>query len=147
MIHFKWFNFNELTVEQIYSILALRSEVFVVEQNCVYQDPDGQDRFAYHLLGVDEKNTLIAYIRLFPPQNIENYITFARVVTSRKVRSKGYGKKLIEELLSYCSKNFPGTLIKCSAQNHLQKFYESFGFKTVGKTYLEDGIPHIAMER
>lgn len=90
---------------------------------------------------------MIAYLRFFPPKDSENYIVFGRVVTARKIRSKGYGKELINEFLNYCRKKFPEALIQCSAQNHLQKFYKEFGFKAVGEVYLEDGIPHIAMER
>ena len=90
---------------------------------------------------------LIAYARLFPPTDIENYIVFGRVVTARSVRTKGHGKKLMHELLAYCDTNFPGISIKCSAQLYLQQFYEGFGFKIVGKIYEEDDIPHIAMQK
>lgn len=146
MIHFNWHKFSELAIEQLYSILALRSEVFVVEQHCPYLDPDGQDIFAYHLLGL-ENDLLVAYLRLFPPSDIENYIVFGRVVTARNARSKGYGKKLIEELLQYCDKNFPNISIKCSAQYYLKKFYNDYGFVMHGEVYDEDSIPHIAMQR
>lgn len=146
MINFNWHPFSNLTVEQLYTVLTLRSEIFVVEQHCVYLDPDGKDIFALHLLGM-EKNSLVAYLRLFLPTDIENYIVFSRVVTARSARTKGYGKKLMRELLHYCDKNFPGIGIKCSAQHYLIKFYESFGFKAYGEVYEEDGIPHIAMQR
>ncbi len=146
MIKFNWYKFSELAVEQLYDVLKLRSEVFVVEQNCPYLDPDGQDVFSLHLLGM-EKDSLMAYIRLFPPTDIENYIVFGRVVTASSARNKGYGKQLIQELLAYCDSNFPGISIKCSAQQYLTKFYQDFGFKIVGEVYEEDGIPHIAMEK
>jgi ElaA protein len=146
MINFNWYQFSELTIEQLYAVLALRSNVFVVEQHCVYLDPDGNDVFALHLLGM-EKNSLVAYIRLFPPTDIENHIVFGRVVTARSTRTKGYGKKLMQELLAYCNTHFPGISIKCSAQHYLQKFYQEFGFKTYGDVYEEDGIPHVAMQR
>lgn len=146
MINFKWYKFSELTVEQLYAVLSMRSDIFVVEQNCVYLDPDGKDIFAMHLLG-QEKNSLVAYMRLFPPTDIENFIIFGRVLTARSSRTKGYGKKLMEELLSYCNKNYPGITIKCSAQYYLKKFYEGFGFKTVSDVYEEDGIPHTSMEK
>jgi ElaA protein len=145
MLNFNWCKFSELTVEQLYAVLALRSDIFVVEQHCVYLDPDGKDIFALHLLGI-ENNSLVAYIRLFPPNDIENYIVFGRVVTARLARTKGYGKKLMQELLSYCHTNFPGISLKCSAQHYLQKFYEGFGFRAYGEIYEEDGIPHIAMQ-
>jgi ElaA protein len=146
MIHFNWYKFSELTLEKLYAALALRSEIFVVEQHCPYLDPDGQDRFALHLLGMEE-DSLVAYIRLFPPTDIENYIVFGRVVTARSARNKGYGKKLLQELITYCDTSFPGISIQCSAQNYLKQFYERFGFKAYGEVYDEDGIPHIAMRR
>ncbi len=146
MINFKWYQFSDLTVNQLYSALMLRSEIFVVEQNCVYLDPDGKDVNALHLLG-HEDNTLVAYIRLFPPTDIENFIVFGRIVTRRSSRTKGYGKNLMNELISYCDKHYPGVIIKCSAQYYLKKFYEGFGFETVGEVYQEDGIPHIAMQK
>lgn len=146
MINFKWYAFSDLTVHQLYAILILRSAVFVVEQNCPYLDPDGEDIFALHLLGMEEEK-LVAYIRLFPPTNNKNYLVFGRVVTAKSVRSKGYGKKLIKELLVYCDTHFQNITIKCSAQYHLKKFYESFGFKTYGEMYEEDHIPHIGMVR
>ena len=146
MINFNWYKFSELTVEKLYAVLALRSDIFVVEQHCPYLDPDGKDIFALHLLGM-EKDSLVAYIRLFPPTDIENYIVFGRVVTARSARKRGYGKKLIQELLTYCDANFPETIIKCSAQYYLKQFYEGFGFKAYGDIYEEDGIPHIAMQK
>jgi len=146
MINFKWYTFSDLTVEQLYAVLSMRSDIFVVEQHCVYLDPDGKDIFAIHLLG-QENDSLVAYMRLFPPTDIENFIIFGRILTARSSRTKGYGKKLMDELLSYCNKNYPGISIKCSAQHYLKKFYEGFGFKAYGDAYEEDGIPHIAMQR
>lgn len=146
MINFNWYKFSELTVEQLYAILVLRSDTFVVEQRCVYLDPDGKDIFALHLLGM-EKGSLVVYLRLFPPTDIENFVVFGRVVTARSSRGKGYGKKLLQELLVYCDVNFPEIRIQCSAQDHLKRFYTGLGFKAYGKAYDEDGIPHIAMRR
>ena len=146
MINFNWYPFSNLSVEQLYAVLALRSEVFVVQQNCVYLDPDGKDIFALHLLG-QEKNSLVAYLRLFPPTDTENFIIFGRVLTAGSSRKKGYGKKLIQGLLDYCNANYPGITIKCSAQHYLKKFYEEFGFQAYGDPYEEEGILHIAMER
>jgi ElaA protein len=146
MIHFKWYSFAELTAEQLYAVLSLRSHVFVVEQNCAYPDPDGKDPDAVHLLGM-ENGSLVAYLRLFSPSQAEKYIVFGRVVTEKSARTKGYGKKLIAELLTYCDTHYPGVSIKCSAQNYLTKFYEQFGFKIYGEVYEEDGIPHIEMRR
>lgn len=146
MLKFHWYEFSDLTVNQLYKILVKRAEVFVVEQHCVYQDPDGKDPFALHLMG-EEQGELVAYLRLFPPTDIENYLVFGRILTSRSARVKGYGKQLMQELLNYCHKHYPAVTIKCSAQFYLKKFYEGFGFKAIGEPYDEDGIPHIAMER
>jgi len=146
MINFKWLKFSDLTVEQLYAVLSVRSDIFVVEQNCVFLDPDGKDSFALHLLG-QEENSLLAYLRLFPPGNFENNLVFGRVLVARSSRAKGYGKKLMKELLSYCDKHYPDVAIKCSAQYQLKKFYEDFGFKVVSDVYDEDGIPHIFMQK
>lgn len=146
MITFKWLTFSELSTYQLYDILALRADVFVVEQNIAYTDPDGKDLLAHHLLGIED-NKLVAYLRLFPPTEINNYIKFGRVLTSQSVRTKGYGKKLIQELIDYCNKQFTGIPIKCSAQQYLLKFYQSFGFDAQGESYIEEGIPHIAMQK
>lgn len=145
-IHFNWYPFSELTPQLLYAALALRAEVFVVDQRCNYLDPDGKDFFALHLLGM-ENDSLVAYTRLFPPTDIENYLVFGRVVTARSVRKKGYGKKLIQELLYYCDAHFPGVSVQCSAQYYLKAFYNSFGFEAYGEIYEDVGIPHIAMRR
>lgn len=146
MINFQWYKFSELTVELLYSILALRADVFIVEHNRVCLDPDGKDISALHLLGI-EKGTVAAYIRILPPSDIQNYISFGRVVTAKSARRKGYGKLLMRELLDYCNANFPSISIECSAQHYLQKFYEGFGFKANGNVYTIDNIPHISMRK
>ena len=111
----------------------------------MYLDPDGKDFFALHLLGLKQES-LIAYARLFPPSDVQSHIVFGRVLTATTARGKGYGKKLLRELLSYCDKHYPGIKICCSAQNHLRHFYEEFGFTAYGKVFIEAGIPHIAMQ-
>lgn len=146
MINFKWYSFSELTTQQLYELLVLRSDVFVVEQNCAYSDVDGKDQLALHLLGM-EQNVLVSYLRLFPPTDVENNIIFGRLVTKKSARAKGHGKKLMQELLNYCNTNYPGIGIKCSAQNYLIGFYKGFGFIQYGELYEEDGIPHIEMRR
>src|SRR3990167_7037377 len=145
MINFFWKKFSSLTVHELYEILSLRAEVFVVEQKCIYQDADGKDEIAIHLIGI-ENNKLVTYLRLFPPTK-NNPIIFGRVIVAKSARQKSYGKKLIEEMLNFCDKHFPQTKIKCSAQLYLKKFYEEFGFKIVGDSYLEDDIPHIEMQK
>jgi ElaA protein len=144
MINLTWHKFANLNICQLYSILTLRSDVFVVEQQCAYLDPDGKDEEALHLLG-EVNGTLAAYLRLFPPTNNPSSIIFGRVVTARHARTHGYGKQLLKELLSYCNNYFPHFHIECSAQLYLKKFYEGFGFTAQGDVYNEDNIPHIAL--
>ena len=146
MASYSWYKFSELTVEQLYSVLKLRADVFVVEQDGAYLDPDGNDIFALHLLGI-KNDSLVAYLRLFPPDDTEDCIVFGRVATARTARRKGYGKQLMQELVTYCDINFAGVEVKCSARDYLKKFYESFGFKVHGSAYEEDGFPHLAMQR
>lgn len=146
MINFIWQEFPQLTVDQLYALLKLRSEVFVVEQNCPYLDPDGADSIALHLLGI-ENNILAAYLRVFLPTPKRDHIVFGRVTTCPTLRKKGYGIQLMQEFLKYCSENFPTTAIHCSAQVYLINFYEKFGFHAYGSPYTEDNIPHIKMQR
>lgn len=146
MIHFQWYPFADLSVEQLYAILALRADVFVVEQRCAYLDPDHKDQTAWHLLGM-KKDTLVAYLRLFPPTHQTKDIVFGRVVITRASRKQGTGKQLMNAMLDFCKTHFPGVPIRCSAQYHLKAFYEGLGFTSEGEVYDEDGIPHIAMRQ
>uniref|UniRef100_UPI00404A4A13 GNAT family N-acetyltransferase n=1 Tax=Gelidibacter sp. TaxID=2018083 RepID=UPI00404A4A13 len=136
--------FQQLTTDELYAILQLRSEVFVVEQNCVYQDIDGKDQKALHVLGF-KNNVLVAYTRLFKPNDYFENASIGRVVVSQNERQHKYGyeimKASIEAILNY----FNEMTIKISAQEYLVKFYTNLGFKTIGSSYLEDGIPHVAM--
>lgn len=146
MIQFQLLTFQELSVDQLYDVLKVRSEIFVVEQNCVYLDPDGKDKETLHLLGTVD-NKIAAYLRIFPPTPTQNYIVFGRVVTASFARKSGYGKQLLKAFMDYCDKEYPGVLIKCSAQYYLKKFYEGFGLVAYGDIYDEDGIPHIGMQK
>lgn len=145
MIQFQWITFNNLTTQLLYEILALRSKVFVVEQNCAYQDIDGNDLNAVHLVGISN-GRLKAYLRLLPPSNTSN-LYFGRVVTAPDARQSGYGKKLLNELLQYKAQHYPNHSIACSAQLYLENFYQNFGFERLGAPYMEDGIPHIHMRK
>lgn len=137
--------FPELNVAQWYQIAQLRAEVFIVEQNCVYQDLDGRDQESLHLC-IFEKGQLVAYCRLLPPGlAYENYASIGRVVTATAVRKSGMGRRLMKEALAALESRFHAVPIKISAQSYLLKFYESFGFEPFGDDYLEDGIPHRAM--
>lgn len=144
-MQFKLKRFNELTTIQLYEILRLRIEVFVVEQECWYQDLDGIDTASLHLMGF-KNNQLCCYARILAPGiSYKDEASIGRVVTTEKMRSKGTGQKLMREAINQCQMIYPGCDIKISAQFHLIRFYEKFGFITIGEQYLEDNIPHIGM--
>ena len=142
----KWVfkKFDELTSAELYAIMQLRNEVFVVEQNCVYQDADDKDQQSYHLAGWDGA-ILVAYTRIIPPGISYDKASIGRVVTSPKYRKTGTGKILMQESISKTFRQFNCLEIKIGAQVYLTKFYESLGFFKTGDEYLEDGIPHIEM--
>lgn len=145
-MHIHWIlkKFEELTPYQLYAILQLRNEVFVVEQNCVFQDADDKDQESYHFMGFNN-NKLVAYTRLVPAGVIYNEVSIGRVITSPTVRRSGAGKELMEQSIEKCYQLFGKAPIKIGAQLYLKKFYESFGFQQISDVYLEDGIEHIYM--
>lgn len=136
--------FNELTTNDLYSLLQLRSEVFVVEQDCVYQDIDGKDQKAIHVLGF-KNNKLIAYTRLFKPGDYFKEASIGRVVVKENERQFKYGYDIMNASIKAVKDLFNETTIKISAQTYLKNFYNNLGFTKIGEEYLEDGIPHIAM--
>ena len=136
--------YQEITKEELYALLQLRSEVFVVEQDCVYQDIDGKDQKALHVLGFKEKK-LVAYTRLFKPGDYFDKASIGRVVVKENERHNNYGNQIMRVSIQAIKEHFKETTIKISAQCYLKKFYNNLGFKEVGEEYLEDGIPHIAM--
>jgi ElaA protein len=145
-ILFKCVPFKDLTVYELYDILALRLEVFCVEQNCPYQDADGKDLEGWHLMGKNTEGVLVAYTRLLPKGvSYEDYASIGRVVNSPKVRGLGYGKMLMTESITQMEKLFPNEPVKIGAQSYLLQFYQSLGFESTGEEYLEDGIPHTSM--
>jgi len=145
MINWIFKKFDALTPVELYSILQLRNEVFVVEQNCVFQDADNKDQDSYHLMAW-ENEILIAYARIVPAGiAYDAYPSIGRVVTSAKVRNTGIGKMLMQHAIDELQKLFGTASIKLGAQLYLKKFYESFGFSQTSEVYLEDGIPHIEM--
>ena len=138
--------FYKLNLDEFYASMALRQEVFVVEQNCPYLDADGKDQEAWHVMGWDEDGDMVAYTRLLPKgTSYENYASIGRVISSSKVRSKGIGKKIMIISIEWCKKLFPNQNIKISAQVYALDFYRNLGFKTIGKKYLDDDIPHMSM--
>ena len=138
----KW---SEVSLEELYSVLRLRSEVFVVEQDCVYQDIDNKDQIAIHLLGYINKE-LIAYSRLFNEGDYFKETSFGRAIIKKEKRGQGYGDELVKESLKTIKNYFGNKKVKISAQAHLKTFYSKHAFIAKGKEYLEDGIPHVSME-
>lgn len=143
-IVWKLSSFEELNNNELYEILKLRSEVFVVEQNCVYLDADGLDYVSFHFCGY-RNNELQAYVRILPPGVSYTNASIGRVLTRQTARRTGIGIELMEKAIQHCLNLFSVKEIDISAQVYLIKFYTSLGFKTLGETYLEDGIPHIKM--
>lgn len=138
--------FNELSTKELYEILQLRAEVFVVEQDCPYQDLDGKDVSSYHVLGYD--NTILAaYTRVVEPGISYSEIAIGRVVVSPKKRRTGLGVMVMQKSISFIESSLEIQPIRLSAQSHLQNFYADLGFQSTGKEYLEDGIPHVEMLR
>lgn len=145
-MHLHWLlkRFDDLTPQELYAALQLRIEVFIVEQNCPFQDADDKDQLSFHLLGYDN-DKLVAYTRLVPPGAAYAEASIGRVVTSPPVRGSGAGKALMQQSISKVYRLFGVGPIKIGAQLYLKKFYEGFGFVQISDTYLEDGIPHIYM--
>jgi ElaA protein len=137
-------SFQDLTTEELYAILQLRTEVFVVEQDCVYQDMDGKDSKALHIIGKN-RDEIIAYTRIFRPGDYMNQACIGRVVVKKSERQGGFGKEIMLASIKAVKDKFKETTIHISAQTYLQKFYRELGFIAVGETYLEDDIPHILM--
>ncbi|RQO46548.1 GNAT family N-acetyltransferase [Variovorax sp. KBW07] len=148
--------FDALTASELYAILSARSEVFVVEQRCVYLDPDGKDAQAHHLFAMDSVDgvdgaqglpQLAAYLRLLPPGVSYEEASIGRVLTGTAYRGRGLGQELLNKGLLHADRFWPNAALRIGAQAYLQKLYESAGFATVGEPYDEDGIPHIEMVR
>ena len=143
-IHWKCKPFQQLSVSELYAILQLRNEVFVVEQNCVFQDADDKDQKSWHLMAwIDDR--LVGYTRLVPPGISYKEVSIGRVVTFPKMRKSGIGKKLMEKSIEMVNQLWDKLPIRIGAQLYLKKFYESFGFQQCSDIYLEDDIEHIQM--
>ena len=136
--------FSELSPLQVYDFMRLRSEVFVVEQNCVFLDADDKDQESLHLMGY-QGALLVAYTRLVPPGVIYDIPSIGRVITHSSVRRSGAGRALMQESIRQVYQHFGRLPIKIGAQLYLKFFYESFGFTKISDVYLEDGIEHIYM--
>ena len=139
--------FSQLTTDELYDLLKLRIDVFVVEQRCYYPDLDDLDRDTNTLhLFCYQQGIMTAYLRILPKGlSYDDYVSIGRVIIKESARGKGLGHQLIIEALQHCQRLFPEEKIKISAQQHLAKFYQQHGFELASAMYLEDGIPHVAM--
>lgn len=146
-LRWTWHAWQDLTPDALYSILQLRSAIFVVEQNCVFPDMDGRDPACEHLCGTDDGGALVAYLRLVPPGVRTPEVSLGRVVVAQPRRRRGLGRAVMEEGLRHCARRHAGKPVKVSAQQHLEPFYQSLGFRAVSAPYLEDGIRHVDMLR
>jgi len=141
---FEFKDFSDLTLDELYAILRLRSEIFVVEQNCVYNDLDGLDKTAVHQF-LKKDGEIVAYSRLLMPGTRFSEYSIGRVVVKQSERRTGLGIQMMQAAKKYIVNEWGATKIKISAQSYLQQFYENLGFEIVTEMYLEDGIPHYGM--
>lgn len=144
-IDWVWQHFDAIAGSDMHAILAVRQQVFVVEQRCAYQDADKFDSVSWHLLGRDRASTLIAYARLNYPGTRYAEPSFGRVLTVPTARSQGIGRQIVQRCIDKCRTEYPNVRIRIAAQTYLQPFYATFGFQDVGPTYDEDGIEHVDM--
>ncbi|WP_430467121.1 GNAT family N-acetyltransferase [Winogradskyella ouciana] len=144
MLEIKTKTFQELNTEELYDLLQLRSEVFVVEQDCVYQDIDGKDQKALHILGYRDRK-LVAYTRIFKPGDYFDEASIGRVVVKENARQYKYGYDIMTASIQAIKDYYDESKIRISAQIYLKRFYNNLNFREVGEEYLEDGIPHINM--
>lgn len=151
MIQIKWEikSFKGLSTDELYELLKLRTDVFVVEQNCPYTEIDGKDRHpeTLHLIGKNKDEKIVAYSRILPPGLSFKQVSMGRVVVEKNSRGQGISDAMLKIALDQINRTWPNENVQISAQVYLKEFYESHGFKAVSKSYLEDGIPHIDMVR
>ena len=145
-MRFAWHRFADLGVDNLYDALQLRCRVFVLEQG-PYLDPDGVDRHSWHLLGRNGDGALVSYLRVVDAGVKYDEPSIGRVITAPEVRGKGSGHALMAEGMAGCDRHWPGRAVRISAQAHLERFYNGFGFVRVGDNYIEDTIPHVEMLR
>ncbi|MBO4112619.1 MULTISPECIES: GNAT family N-acetyltransferase [Streptococcus] len=136
--------FDQLSLQELYGILTLRVDVFVVEQACPYPEVDGKDPNCLHLLGTDE-GELVAYLRILPAGLSYDEVSIGRVVIKSSHRGKGLGRPMMEQAIHFITNEWKESQIKIGAQAHLEKFYSSLGFEPVSEVYPEDDIPHLDM--
>ena len=150
MIDWQWLAFEDIPRADLYEVLRQRQQVFVLEQQCLYPDIDGYDPAAHHLMAwkiIDGKRQLAAYLRCLAPGAKYTEMSLGRVLTTEAARGSGVGRQLLEQGIRRAEQLHPGHAFRIGAQQYLEKFYASFGFKTVTAPYDEDGIMHIDMVR
>lgn len=144
-MYWKWFSFDELSNTTLFDILSLRQDVFIIEQECIYQDADHLDFSAFHLICRGEEGEIICYARLHPPGSKYTEPSFGRLLTHANLRNKGLAKECVTRIVQKSRKTFGNVPLRISAQLYLKEFYISMGFHPQGREYDEDGIPHIEM--
>ncbi|KJL04470.1 MULTISPECIES: GNAT family N-acetyltransferase [Priestia] len=137
-------SFQELTNDELYEILQLRTSIFVVEQKCAYLEVDGKDKFAYHLFKKENKK-IIAYLRVLPKGISYKEASLGRIIVKQAQRGTGLGRELVARGIDFLENELHEKTIKIQAQSRLQKFYESFGFKPISDIYADEGLPHVDM--
>ncbi|MEX1191049.1 MAG: GNAT family N-acetyltransferase [Brumimicrobium sp.] len=145
MLNWQFKHYNDLLLSEFHDILALRIQVFVVEQKCPYQELDGKDKKAYHLICRNGKGNVVGTMRILPPGVSYEEIAYGRIVLDETERGTQQGHDLMREAMDFTKAEFGDVPIKLSGQKHLENFYNKHNFKSTGKEYLEDGIPHVEM--
>lgn len=145
MINWKVKAYKDLSLDEFHDLVSLRIEVFVVEQDCPYQDLDGKDKTAHHLFGENESGEIVATSRILGPGISYDEVSIGRVVVAQKVRGRGVAHEMMDKSKEFVLAEYGNVPIRISAQTYLEKYYSSHGFEFTGKEYLEDGIPHMEM--
>ena len=138
-------SFQELSLEEFHDIIALRIQIFIIEQNCPYQEVDGKDKLAHHLFFKNEMDEIIAVTRILPQGISYTEVAIGRVVVHEDYRGTGLGNQLMADSMNFVKDEYGKVPVRLSAQKHLENYYGNHGFKSTGKEYLEDGIPHVEM--
>lgn len=145
MLNWQFKHYNDLSLNEFHDIIALRIKVFVVEQNCPYQELDGRDKKAYHLICRNKEGELVGTMRILPKGVAFKELGFGRVVLEESARGVNEGHKMMEEAMEFCKAEFGDVPVYLSGQKYLEPFYNKHEFYSTGKEYLEDGIPHVEM--
>lgn len=145
MLNWNFKPYSELSLNEFHDAIALRMKVFIIEQNCTYQDLDGLDKECYHLLTTNQKNEVVGTARIIPPGLLYPAAGIGRIVLDESVRGGNHGHELMKQCMQFIFTTFGQVDMKLSAQKHLEKYYNQHGFLSTGKEYLEDEIPHVEM--